>query len=570
MAPDQKKRARPTPKGNQQSTKRQKIEVAKKDEAPKRQVAADSLPWNEVAMPDMFEDAEGFFGLEEVDGVDVVREGNIVKFVTSAAPTGMDEEFEGFGDDDTQVDKKATTKAKVKKPIIFKPSVMTKNPVASTTEVKELSQEDLAKKAKRDKKHQAIREEKAKKAKASNTTEAGVTKAMMPQVSTTGQKLEANILEVKKLSKADEAKKAKRDKKHQEKRDKKAEKEKVAKETLEFDEESQDDPALNIFQALEEDAAEQEGADVSAWADLDLSQNTLSALSKLGFANPTLIQSEAIPEILAGHDVVGKASTGSGKTLAFGIPIIERWLETYGELDEDEMKEARPPTALILSPTRELAHQITEHLTALCKGLPNAPWVAAVTGGLSVQKQQRQVAKADIIVGTPGRLWETMSSSIELSASFRKLKFLVVDEADRLLTEGHFKEAEEIIGALDRQVDPDEEGPTLVPRQTLVFSATFHKGLQQKLSGKKKGGATLDSNESIEYLIQKLNFREDTPKFIDVNPVSQMADKLKEGMVECSGLEKVSLAVLPRSKSLMSFRICISMPFSCITQINVL
>lgn len=545
MAPDQKKKARSTPKGKQQPAKRQKIEVAKKDEAPKRQVAADSLPWNEVAMPDMFEDAEGFFGLEEVEGVDVVREGNIVKFVTSVIKLAtMEEEFEGFGDDDTQVDKTTTTNPKVKKAIVFKPSTMTKDPVASTPEVKALStEEQQAKKARRDKKHQAIRDEKAKKAKESTATEAGVTNAAIPETSITAKSREANTVEVKKLSKHDEAKKAKKDKKHQEKTDKKAEKEKAKIDAPESDEEPQDDSALNIFQALEEDAAEQEGADVSAWADLDLSQNTLSALSKLGFANPTLIQSEAIPEILAGHDVVGKASTGSGKTLAFGIPIIESWLETYGELDEDELKESRPPTALILSPTRELAHQITEHLTALCKGLPNAPWVAAVTGGLSVQKQQRQVAKADIIVGTPGRLWETMSSSIELSASFRQLKFLVVDEADRLLTEGHFKEAEEIIGALDRQVDPNEEEPTLVPRQTLVFSATFHKGLQQKLSGKKKGGASLDSNESIEYLIQKLNFREDKPKFIDVNPVSQMADKLKEGMVECSGLEKVGFAL---------------------------
>jgi ATP-dependent RNA helicase DDX24/MAK5 len=182
---------------------------------------------------------------------------------------------------------------------------------------------------------------------------------------------------------------------------------------------------------------------------------------------------------------------------------------------------------------------LTEHITTLCKGLSNAPYVAAVTGGLSVQKQQRQLSKADIVIGTPGRLWEVMSGSRELTASLREIKFLVIDEADRLLTEGHFKEAEEILGALDRQEDPNEdEVETLSSRQTLVFSATFHKGLQQKLVGKGKQGL-MDESESMEYLLKKLNFREDNPKFVDVNPISQMAEKLKEGMVECAGTEKV-------------------------------
>lgn len=296
----------------------------------------------------------------------------------------------------------------------------------------------------------------------------------------------------------------------------------------------------NVFKALQEDATQEE-TDVSAWEELDLSSSTLSALSKMGFSKPTPIQLAAIPEILAGHDVVGKASTGSGKTLAFGIPILETWIEAYGELDDDELKAPRPPTALILSPTRELAHQLTEHIRVVCSGLPIAPYVAAVTGGLSVQKQQRQLAKADIIIGTPGRLWEVMSSSIALSDSFKQIKYLAVDEADRLLTEGHFKEATEILSALDRQQDANDDDDGHIPtRQTLVFSATFHKGLQQKLTGKGKQGL-MDDHESMEYLLKKLNFREDKPKFVDVNPVSQMAEGLKEGMVECAGTEKVQL-----------------------------
>ncbi len=85
MASEQKKRARPVPKTSQRSKKRQKIEPAKNGSAKleKRAVALDSLPWNEVAMPDMFEDAEGFFGLEEVEGVEIIREGDTIKFVRS-------------------------------------------------------------------------------------------------------------------------------------------------------------------------------------------------------------------------------------------------------------------------------------------------------------------------------------------------------------------------------------------------------------------------------------------------------------------------------------------------------
>ncbi|CZT45846.1 probable ATP-dependent RNA helicase mak5 [Rhynchosporium secalis] len=465
MAPEQNKRARPVPKASQRSKKRQKIEVTKieTESAVKRPVALDALPWNEVQMPDMFNDAEGFFGLEEIEGVEVVKDGNKVRFMTAAKPTfDEDEEFEGFGEEEEK--KEASSQVELTK---------------STPAVEE--KVEKAEKA-------------APKGKQINRKE----------------------------------KKAKQDQ---------AKKDKVKKpETKKDDEEKIIESSTNVFKLLEEDAEEEE-TDVSAWEELDLSPGTLSALSKMGFANPTLIQSAAIPEILAGHDVVGKASTGSGKTLAFGIPILESWIESYGELDEAALKESRPPTALILSPTRELAHQLTEHITTLCKGLTNAPYVAAVTGGLSIQKQQRQLAKADIVIGTPGRLWEVMSSSIELTASFKQIKFLVIDEADRLLTEGHFKEAEEIINSLDRHVDADEGDESVPERQTLVFSATFHKGLQQKLAGKGKNGL-MDDGESMEYLLKKLNFREDKPKFVDVNPVSQMADRLKEGMVECAGTEK--------------------------------
>ena len=292
---------------------------------------------------------------------------------------------------------------------------------------------------------------------------------------------------------------------------------------------------------------------VSAWHDIGLNPATLSCLARLKFSKPTPIQAASIPHILSGHDVIGKASTGSGKTLAYGIPILEHFLGTKRN-EATSTNEARPtaPLALILSPTRELAHQLSSHLDDLCSGISEtSPRIVTVTGGLSAHKQQRQLATADIIIGTPGRLWETISGAQGLLEKVKQIEFLVVDEADRLLSEGHFKEVGEILDSLDRKLDnnearnPDQESqpPTksVSHRQTLVFSATFQKELQQKLSGKGKfrpSAALLSNEQSMDYLLSKLNFREETPIFIDVNPVSQMAANLTEGIVECPALEK--------------------------------
>ena len=297
----------------------------------------------------------------------------------------------------------------------------------------------------------------------------------------------------------------------------------------------------------------EDGTDVSAWKSLGLSKETLYSLSRMGFAHPTPIQSAAIPEILKGHDTIGKASTGSGKTLAFGIPILERFLQENSirqPLNHTDINK-RSPLALVISPTRELAHQLTEHLSSLCSNVDgDGPRIATITGGLSLQKQRRTLDSADIVIGTPGRLWEVISAEIGLLPRLRSIKYLVLDEADRLLSDGHFKELEDILDSLYREQEgsrDDEMADDELPndaskseRQTLVFSATFQKDLQQRLAGKSRAGATglLDKQASMDYLLKKLKFREDRPKFVDVNPVSRMASGLKEGIVECNGTEK--------------------------------
>lgn len=293
---------------------------------------------------------------------------------------------------------------------------------------------------------------------------------------------------------------------------------------------------------------------VSAWEGLNLSSHTLSSIARLQFSTPTPIQNAAIPEILNGHDVIGKASTGSGKTLAYGIPIFEYYLRDRtkaleSKVHHDSVGRLHPPVALILSPTRELAHQLSAYLTELCTTTGfEGPRIATLTGGLSIHKQQRLLDNADIVIGTPGRLWEIISGTGGFLEWLKEVRFLVLDEADRLLSEGHFKEVEEILRTLDRDVQNVDEASTSTEdnkqrpeRQTLVFSATFQKDLQQKLAGKVKpaGDNIMTKQDSLEYLLRKLNFREDKPCFIDVNPVSQMAVGLKEGIVECGGLEKV-------------------------------
>lgn len=306
------------------------------------------------------------------------------------------------------------------------------------------------------------------------------------------------------------------------------------------------------FAALD-DAEEVDDVDVSAWETLGLSPEILLSLSKMKFATPTAIQKACIPAILDGHDVVGKASTGSGKTLAFGIPILEHYLEKRGRKDNETEKRKSAPMALVLSPTRELAHQLAKHIGELNNNAPDTDArIALLTGGLSIQKQQRQLTNADIVIGTPGRVWEILSTGSGLIRKMQNIRFLVVDEADRLLSQGNFKEVEEILGALERKtqgdfpdMDEEAEEKEATARQTLVFSATFHRDLQQKLAGKGRwsGGDLMDKKESMEYLLKKLNFREEKPKFIDVNPVQQMAEGLKEGIVECPAMEKVRFHV---------------------------
>lgn len=256
------------------------------------------------------------------------------------------------------------------------------------------------------------------------------------------------------------------------------------------------------------------------WENLHLTDKTLRGIHTLNFSTPTDIQKIAIPAIMAGRDVIGKASTGSGKTLAFGIPILEHLSTVPAGVVET--------TALILAPTRELAQQISQHLASAGRFIEVS--IVTITGGLAIEKQLRQLKHLpDIIVATPGRLWDIMSSHPDLCKQLLNIKYLVLDEADRLLQTGHFKQVGDILDAL--------QDPQL--RQTLIFSATFTNDLQHKLNQGIFNSPKLLSHDqdSLEALLGRIQFRA-APVFFDANPESLVAKKVNQCLIETSPVEK--------------------------------
>jgi len=195
----------------------------------------------------------------------------------------------------------------------------------------------------------------------------------------------------------------------------------------------------------------------SAWDPYNLHPSILRALLlDLKFTAPTPIQEAVLlPAIRDWKDVSAAATTGSGKTLAFGLPIIHRLLmlqEAPGWTDPRRMQ------ALILTPTRELALQIVSHLEAVARYATPAIRVAAVVGGMAVDKQKRVLEKKRpaVIVATPGRLWELIhEAGLQHLSSAYYLRFLVLDEADRMVDFGHFPELEKILTFIDRNSSPE-------------------------------------------------------------------------------------------------------------------
>ncbi|HHW90320.1 MAG TPA: DEAD/DEAH box helicase, partial [Clostridiales bacterium] len=179
---------------------------------------------------------------------------------------------------------------------------------------------------------------------------------------------------------------------------------------------------------------------------LNLSQDILDALKASGFTAPTQIQSECIPLILEGFDVVGRSQTGSGKTLAFGLPIIER-----------ASNQPQTIETLVICPTRELALQVTAELKKIAKSKDLCS-VIAVYGGSDIMRQIKALKTAKIVVGTPGRIMDHIERH---TLKLRNIKTVVLDEADEMLNMGFREDIESILRHTPKT------------RQTVMFSATM-------------------------------------------------------------------------------------------------
>jgi len=225
----------------------------------------------------------------------------------------------------------------------------------------------------------------------------------------------------------------------------------------------------------------------SGFQALGLSDALVRAVTELGYTQPTPIQQQAIPLVLAGRDLLAGAQTGTGKTAGFVLPILHRLAHTKPAPG----KSARPIRALILAPTRELAAQVEESVRDYGKYKKSS--VAVIFGGVSINNQFAALKRhPDIVVATPGRLLDHAGQkTIDLS----QVEVLVLDEADRMLDMGFLPDMKRVFALLPKQ------------RQTLLFSATFSDEIRALAGTLLNDPATVQvaaRNSTVEAVNQKV------------------------------------------------------------------
>ncbi len=205
---------------------------------------------------------------------------------------------------------------------------------------------------------------------------------------------------------------------------------------------------------------------VASFADSGLRKLLLENVEKSGYKKPTPIQKHAIPIVMGGRDLMGCAQTGSGKTAAFLLPILN-WILENGETSS--MGDCpQTPRAVIVAPTRELAIQIKDEGRKFASG--SVVKAVVCYGGTSTGFQINTIMRGcDVLIATPGRLMDLVEKG---KVSFEKVKFLVLDEADRMLDMGFMPEVRRIVEAAGMPAKGD--------RQTLMFSATFQSDVQHE------------------------------------------------------------------------------------------
>lgn len=198
---------------------------------------------------------------------------------------------------------------------------------------------------------------------------------------------------------------------------------------------------------------------VRSWAQCGVNKKILDSLKKHQYERPTPIQAQAIPAVMSGRDLIGIAKTGSGKTLGFVLPMLRHIL------DQQSIDEGDGPVAMILTPTRELALQITSECRKFTKSL--GLHVVCVYGGTGISEQIAELKRGcEIIVCTPGRMIDMLSANSGRVTNLRRCTYIVLDEADRMFDMGFEPQVMKIID----NVRPD--------RQTVMFSATFPRQME--------------------------------------------------------------------------------------------
>ena len=438
-------------------------------------VKAKDLQWKPVDIPDNLGDYEGFYGLEEIDGVDVQIVNGKTEFIVrdngKVENKSKKEETNENGENNMDVEDNETPEVEDEKP----------------TEQEEEEEDDDD-----DEEEFAGFEDDENNQEDANTSE---------RVSNNDKddKLAESNDELNAVSFAN------------------------------LDLPLPDDNEINLPNWQEGDL----GSSISAY--------TLYGLSQLDFKKPTPIQKETIPIALLGKDVIGKATTGSGKTLAYGIPILEKYIQSLNLIKQNNKdKKINHPTGIIFAPTRELAHQVVDHLNKLAKYSPlSTRGIVSITGGLSIQKQQRLLRHGPgIIVATPGRMLELVQGDSELAKRLASTDIIVLDEADRLLQDGHFDEFEKILELFGKNRPKSKSIEW--KWQTLVFSATFSRDLFRKLDRHQKGKSSslMGNDEIVQLLNEKLKFKDKKPTLVDANPKEIVSGQITEALVECGPTER--------------------------------
>jgi ATP-dependent RNA helicase RhlE len=201
-------------------------------------------------------------------------------------------------------------------------------------------------------------------------------------------------------------------------------------------------------------------SDPKDFTHFDLDPLLLTAIGEMGYLTPTPIQAKAIPVVLKGRDVMGAAQTGTGKTAGFGLPMLQRLLP----LANTSMSPARHPVrGLVLTPTRELAEQVADHIRHFAA--KTALRVAVVYGGIDMDPQTAALRSGvEVVIATPGRLLDHIQQK---NTSLSQVQIVVLDEADRMLDMGFLPDISRILNLLPRE------------RQSLMFSATFSEEIKK-------------------------------------------------------------------------------------------